>query len=521
MDGWIIDDRMVGLMDGWTDGSIIDGWTDRLGITCIIKDGWHLLCREKSVSQLIIMITAAMLLFGIIVFLSVTPLADCACTFPISGDYETSHNGEITFNETHLYYEVNNKGFLNFECYMTSGTKYIALSEQFQVFNSYLRAVICFDITTLKTSLYQMGIYTLKLQDADYQRVKFIDTTTTITDAVACTDNANTDKSIFMEKGTISSLTIQCPDILLGRFSYSFNDTDCLNETGYLDVCTDLTMMSYNYSYCSTIQAYSQNGSLNCLYSTTDGTTTSLYTYNLDTSPDETDYYRFTCFKVMQNGSQVVATQRPQDCLGTQTATSVDYTGATLTMTASVPTTTTTAASVSSAGLIAGIAVGLIILLIIVGVIIAYCIYLKYFKKDRVEPRKGLPPTSTGMPSLMNDHGKQNGGLHREFSVASTVGSRSNLIVTPSVLKPTLTSTKDAIEIPVPVDARKNQLPPLTDRSMNNFPTGRQNDEEAGQFEDDMADAAEVVAVADNQPMLVSTYTGSPVNNAVKEEVSP
>ena len=116
--------------------------------------------------------------------------------------------------------------------------------------------------------------------------------------------------------------------------------------------------------------------------------------------------------------------------------------------------------------MVAGIVVALIAL-IVIALIVAYCIYVKKFKKDRVEPRKGLPPTSTGMPTFVNEQGKAN--LSREFS-QSTIGSRSNLIVTPSLLKPTI--SKDAIEIPVPLDARKNQLPPLTDRSFNIEPTG-------------------------------------------------
>lgn len=145
-----------------------------------------------------------------------------------------------------------------------------------------------------------------KLADANYQRIKYVTTSTTVTDAVACDDNANTEfhllvkngnsnKLIFKQfmlssyykialliikscmffyghilhfnllhflvpwPGSLSDVTIQCPDVLLGSFTLTFNETSCVNDTGALEVCDDNTLMTFNHTACSTKIAYSGN----------------------------------------------------------------------------------------------------------------------------------------------------------------------------------------------------------------------------------------------------------------------
>jgi hypothetical protein len=51
-----------------------------------------------------------------------------------------------------------------------------------------------------------------------------------------------------------------CPVPLLGNFTYSHNDgstTTCGALTSNLNVCPSWTTMTYNYTQCSTIQAFS------------------------------------------------------------------------------------------------------------------------------------------------------------------------------------------------------------------------------------------------------------------------
>lgn len=127
---------------------------------------------------------------------------------------------------------------------------------------------------------------------------------------------------------------------------------------------------------------------------------------------------------------------------------------------------TTSESSVATAAIVAGVLVTLVVLTV-VGLIIGYFCWKAKCKKEKVEPRKGLPPTSTGMPSFLSHHmdsGKPQGfhSMKREPSNSTLLSdSRANLILTPSTLHPNYISKHDALEIPVPLDANKGILPPL------------------------------------------------------------
>ena len=124
------------------------------------------------------------------------------------------------------------------------------------------------------------------------------------------------------------------------------------------------------------------------------------------------------------------------------------------------------ASTVATAAIVAGVLVGLFVLTV-VGLIIGYFCWKAKCKKEKVEPRKGLPPTSTGMPTFLSHHmdtGKPQGfnSMRREQSNSTLLSdSRANLILTPSTLHPNYISKHDALEIPVPLDAKKDILPPL------------------------------------------------------------
>lgn len=44
-------------------------------------------------------------------------------------------------------------------------------------------------------------LFSGKLADANYQRVKYVTTSTTVTDSVACDDNANTEFHLLLKNG--------------------------------------------------------------------------------------------------------------------------------------------------------------------------------------------------------------------------------------------------------------------------------------------------------------------------------
>lgn len=49
-------------------------------------------------------------------------------------------------------------------------------------------------------------LFSGKLADANYQRIKYVTTSTTVTDAVACDDNANTEFHLLVKNGNSNKL---------------------------------------------------------------------------------------------------------------------------------------------------------------------------------------------------------------------------------------------------------------------------------------------------------------------------
>ncbi|XP_033743039.1 uncharacterized protein LOC117329282 isoform X1 [Pecten maximus] len=376
-------------------------------------------------------------LIALLLFVGLIHNAAGACTLPtdIRGTWISSDRGSLTFNSSHVIdYPVYNQGNLAFACETLAGDYYVLLSEEFTLFSSPAIAVMCVTFTSLKESMYKYQIFTSSLPDADYQRIRFAATGTSVDTSLACTDQGATDYYLLVQDGQISSVKQQCPDIFLGTFGFSFNESDCANNTGSLDVCSDLNTLSFNYSDCNTQQAYSSGGSLNCLYSTTSGDVTTLNVYNLDATTDESTTYRFTCYMIEQpsGSSNVYATQHPKDCHVNQTTTYVPAPGANLTMLASVTCvpTTTTEDAVSQASLIAGLAAGFIVLLLLALLII--CFYC-YKKKSKVQPA-GKAPIDT-------DHGDQH---------------------------PDTTWAETTVSTPTPVEIEQDALSVLHETELNN-----------------------------------------------------
>lgn len=61
--------------------------------------------------------------------------------------------------------------------------------------------------------------------------------------------------------GQISSASTQCPNSLLGTFSYTYDSGSgnaCTGDSS-LDVCSSNSQLLFNYTQCSTEQGYSGN----------------------------------------------------------------------------------------------------------------------------------------------------------------------------------------------------------------------------------------------------------------------
>ncbi|KAK3592682.1 hypothetical protein CHS0354_037819 [Potamilus streckersoni] len=181
---------------------------------------------------------------------------------------------------------------------------------------------------------------------------------------------------LLIRNGLESFAKLQCPDIILGNYRYTFTSqsTSCGTGTEYWNVCSDNQVMTFDYTKCSTVIAYSTSGSVYCVNNITDGTNTYVSVYNTDTSPT----YQITCFMVSLSGTDsttgatnLSVSQSPNSCTKTQTTTSVPINAQSVTLGAYM---FLRAYSV----------------LVLLSIILAICLIHKC--KTPVEPEKTPPP---------------------------------------------------------------------------------------------------------------------------------
>ncbi|XP_067663671.1 uncharacterized protein [Haliotis asinina] len=327
--------------------------------------------------------------------------ADGACTFPsdLTGTWVTSTMGTITFTTFQVTIpSVYTYGNLIFDCDTLDGTQYLLRSTTtVTVLGNQLDVVTCFnDITMLTTGVkYKLQHATAALNDASGWRLKVLPTGSSLAASTLCDEStpyAIGTQDILIKDGSASSAFIQCPDALLGTFSYTYDagSGDVCSSGSYLDVCTDITTMTFDLSICSQTVAYSSGGVVNCVYSQTDTSTDTTYVavYNNDNTTDESTTYRYTCLAVSATGAVVNVSQSARVCQSDQNATYV-ATGATLQLTSNytcVPSdTTTTAPTTTTAapltGNTTGIAVGVSFAIIMLVLLVVLFLFLFCGKK--------------------------------------------------------------------------------------------------------------------------------------------
>uniref|UniRef100_A0A8W8LAD9 DUF7042 domain-containing protein n=1 Tax=Magallana gigas TaxID=29159 RepID=A0A8W8LAD9_MAGGI len=84
--------------------------------------------------------------------------------------------------------------------------------------------------------------------------------------------------------------------------------------------------MTFDYSKCSTVQAFSQEGIVSCVYSTLVGSTYFASVLNPGEVASST-YNRFTCFALSENGGQVMMSDSAGSCAAGQSPTTKATTG--------------------------------------------------------------------------------------------------------------------------------------------------------------------------------------------------
>ncbi|XP_033743692.1 uncharacterized protein LOC117329714 isoform X2 [Pecten maximus] len=333
------------------------------------------------------------------VLLSIFSGIDGACTYPSNlhdGSFFTTSGDTLNFTSTTMAkLAIHTFGTFTFSCDLNSGTQYVSKSEVFYRFRLPFEAFICMEITEVSSNKYTFHQPTNELSDAGDMRIKIFlqgKTITSVSEVCDVTDYTNLTSVFMIKDGTIDSEKVECPTVLQGYSSYTYDagSGNLCTGSSYLDTCTDTTLMSFNLTQCTQIQAYSAGGQVNCLSYSTSGDYTSLVVYNRDTSVDQSTTYRMSCYVLSSNSTTVYATQYPNGCYFGQTSTSVNSPGATVvfTQTDTCPVVTTTEAPDTTSTASTGLIIGVVILILALILIILFAIWFWWKKKKDEEERK-------------------------------------------------------------------------------------------------------------------------------------
>ncbi|XP_053400583.1 uncharacterized protein LOC123558409 [Mercenaria mercenaria] len=287
-----------------------------------------------------------LIFFGYVYTLHLLYISE-SCFLPsdLSGAWYSSTKGLISFNATSNAttipsFSTSKFGTLSFSCSVSSESKYIFKSSSFAYYGLNFEVFICLEISERKSaSFYIYYLGSVENADADNERLKsaLVSSNTIPTVASMCdrvTYATGSENILLKNDGNELNSMIRFPFDFRGKWTYNYTSggsTSCASDSG-VDICGsgEARTMTYNYTACSTIQAYSATGVLKCIYYTSDSSFTYMYVYNTDSTTDESTTYRFTCYVISKVGSIVYATQYPQQCASSQNATSVSSPGALL-----------------------------------------------------------------------------------------------------------------------------------------------------------------------------------------------
>ncbi|OWF38048.1 uncharacterized protein LOC110466719 isoform X2 [Mizuhopecten yessoensis] len=327
-------------------------------------------------------------------FISLFGYTGSSCTFPteLTGDWISSHKGEITFSNesTHVYnypmYMSATVNALNFSCDQQSGRKYLLKSVgAVEAFSSYIDAYVCIELYRVSAYKFYYYIGTAESStNSDYVYGRVNGTVVDITEA--CNRAEPYEDSTFVtlvKSGAVDSgkADATCPDDLLASYTnITYTDhagaSACSgnSENG----CSNKVLMTYTYESCTSGSVFSANGSFHCIHSLTSGSTTYLSVWNDDVTVDDSSTYRFTCLAFKKEGTTIYATEYPRFCKDTtQSSTTVASPGIVVVFESRSTTCVLTETAISSGWWIALI---VILVLVVVGGVLVGVILMKKHK---------------------------------------------------------------------------------------------------------------------------------------------
>ncbi|XP_078323061.1 uncharacterized protein LOC144622289 [Crassostrea virginica] len=162
--------------------------------------------------------------------------------------------------------------------------------------------------------------------NGDRVRIELYDpTVTTWSIETYCSPSAAPDSeeyNVIVRQGKEGEVKQWCPIPLLGTFAYTHNDGTTVSCAGnsILNVCNAWTTMIYDYSKCSTVQAFSSEGVVYCVDTVKKGPV--YYTTVINPgSVDNVATKRFACYSISESGNQLYMSDSAGGCDKDQTPT--------------------------------------------------------------------------------------------------------------------------------------------------------------------------------------------------------
>ncbi|KAK3085735.1 hypothetical protein FSP39_007978, partial [Pinctada imbricata] len=269
-----------------------------------------------------------------------------SCDYPDglhSSTWYDSGKGQLTFTTNQMSgwsVPVYSSAVNSWDCFLKNDKYVLSRSSNVvTVFSVDYYAYLCMDVTMVTGHSYYYYLRHDTQQNANDERVYVIEATISVTSLdQACTPTSGPvteEFHVLIRQGNESNAKSWCPSPLLGSFEYIYDDNMGMTSCGagsIWDVCTDRTTMTFNYTLCSTVLAFSQEGEVYCTVVLQSGSTYYVSVLNPG-SVDGASYYRFTCLSVSLSGSTVYASQRPGECEVGQTPQTAPSGGATMTLT--------------------------------------------------------------------------------------------------------------------------------------------------------------------------------------------
>ncbi|KAK3576455.1 hypothetical protein CHS0354_025217 [Potamilus streckersoni] len=184
-------------------------------------------------------------------------------------------------------------------------------------------AYLCMKPTRISNYSYYYYQVHAKEASAEGDRI-LLSTDKTLRNKDQICDSANMEPTeqfhIIVKSGYEQNARQDCPNPLRGKFKYVYYgisvNVACDFTNGELDVCSNIQIMSFNYSQCSQQVAYTANGTAWCMASVTSGHSFTIV-YNADSNVDDNSTFRFSCIAVSSDRKN--ASVVPKNCRENQT----------------------------------------------------------------------------------------------------------------------------------------------------------------------------------------------------------